>query len=50
MSIENLSRVWPEWTVEKRLGKGSYGEVYQVIKRDQVGARAAVKVISIPSD
>ena len=50
MSIENLHNIWPEWTIERRLGKGSYGEVFQVVRRDHLETRAAVKVISIPND
>ena len=38
-----------EWTVEKELGRGSYGVVYQVVKREGgIETRSAVKVISIP--
>lgn len=34
MSIEKLKHVWPEWTIEKQLGKGSYGIVYKAVRRD----------------
>ena len=42
---------WPEWKVEKLLGRGSFGEVYQVV-RDEFGTsmRAAIKIIRIPMD
>jgi len=51
MVKEKLTQVWPEWQIEKQLGKGSYGEVYQVVRRDSgIEDRAAIKVISIPSD
>ncbi len=51
MSIENLSNLWPEWEVEKQLGRGSYGTVYKAVRRDNnVESYAAIKVISIPSD
>lgn len=47
----DISTVWPEWQIEKQLGKGSYGVVYQAIRRDNnVESRAAIKIISIPSD
>ncbi|MBQ4562696.1 MAG: protein kinase [Clostridia bacterium] len=47
----DMLSVWPEWVIEKRLGKGSYGTVYQVIRNDNnIESRAAIKVISIPSD
>lgn len=50
MVKEKIAQIWPEWEVEKQLGKGSYGEVYQAIRRDGINDRAAIKVISIPSD
>ena len=51
MSIENLSAIWPEWEIEKQLGRGSYGVVYKAIRRDNnVESHAAIKVVSIPSD
>ena len=46
-----LSNIWPEWQIEKQLGKGSYGTVYQAVRRDNnVESYAAIKIISIPSD
>lgn len=51
MAVEKLAKVWPEWRVEKQLGKGSYGVVYKVIREDNnLKSHAAVKVISIPTD
>ena len=50
-ALADLSEVWPEWHVDKRLGRGSYGSVYRAVRRDSnVESFAAVKVISIPSD
>lgn len=47
----NISYIWPEWQIEKQIGKGSYGVVYQAVRRDNnVESHAAIKVISIPSD
>lgn len=47
----DISSVWPEWHLEKRLGKGSYGVVYQAVRNDSgIESRAAIKIISIPSD
>ena len=47
----NISNIWPEWQIEKQLGKGSYGVVYQAIRCDNnVESHAAIKIISIPSD
>lgn len=51
MAVEKLAKVWPEWKVEKQLGKGSYGVVYKVVREDSnIKSHAAVKIISIPSD
>ena len=46
-----ISTVWPQWQVEKMLGRGSYGRVYQVVRREQgAETRSAVKIISVPPD
>ncbi len=51
MSKESLARVWPEWEIEKVLGQGSFGVVYQAVRRDSnVESRAAIKIISIPAN
>ena len=44
----DLSEIWPEWTVEKVLGTGSYGTVYKAVRYDYVKSEAAIKVISVP--
>ena len=45
-----LATAWPEWKLEKELGRGSYGVVYQAIRADSYfGSRAAIKVVSIPA-
>ncbi len=50
-SSQNTCDVWPEWKLEKQLGKGSYGVVYHAVRRDNsVESHAAIKIISIPSD
>ena len=47
----DISKVWPEWQTVKQLGNGSYGVVYQAIRKDNnVESHAAIKVISIPND
>lgn len=47
----DISSIWPEWQVEKQLGKGAFGTVYQVSRHDHnLTSYAAVKVISIPQD
>ena len=41
---------WPDWEIEKLLGRGSFGEVYQIVK-EELGTqiRAAVKIMRIPA-
>ena len=48
---EILSRVWPGWIVEERLGKGAFGQVFK-ISREVMGRRAerAMKVMHIPTN
>ena len=48
MIMVDLSEIWPEWTVEKVLGTGSYGTVYKAVRYDYVKSEAAIKVISVP--
>ena len=49
MTNELLNGIWPEWSIVKQIGEGSYGVVYEVERNDlSVGSHAAVKVISIP--
>ena len=44
-----LSTVWPDWQIVRRIGKGSYGAVYEAVRTDHsVESRAAIKIISIP--
>lgn len=51
MPIDALKTIWPEWEIEKQLGKGSYGAVYKAVRKDHnVESYAAIKVISIPTD
>lgn len=46
-----LASVWPEWKLEKELGKGSYGVVYAAVRTDSaLQSRAAIKVVSIPGN
>ena len=47
ISVENI---WPDWHIEKEIGRGSYGTVY-LAKSHHAGIEyfSAVKVISIPS-
>ena len=47
----DLSKVWPEWTAEEKLGEGAYGSVYKCIRRERgITSYCAIKVISVPHD
>ncbi len=46
-----IEQVWPEWTTERIIGKGSYGTVYKCSKvNNGLKEYAAIKVISVPKD
>lgn len=50
MNQEQLSAIWPDWTLVRKLGQGSYGGVYE-IQRILPGGRverSALKQITIP--
>lgn len=50
--IQNLlNKVWPGWKPKRRIGKGSFGTVYEIRKvNGNMVDYAALKIISIPED
>ena len=51
MSEKNISKVWPEWSIERLLGSGQYGRVYKASKSDgNYTSYSAIKVITVPAD
>ncbi len=48
-NLESVKALWPEWTIGRMIGEGSFGAVYEM-HRDMLGAsdQAALKVLSIP--
>lgn len=49
--MDEITKIWPKWKTAGLLGKGSFGNVYKVLKEDFGGEYyAAVKVIRIPQD
>ncbi len=48
---EIIREVWPDWNVLRRIGRGSFGDVFECEKQEyDAVSRSAVKVISIPRD
>ncbi len=41
---------WSDWILERTIGEGSYGTVYEAVRKDDPSIRAAIKVIPIPQD
>ena len=50
MPINILKKIWPEWSIGKRIGGGAYGTVYEASRNEYgVDNHAAIKIISIPA-
>ena len=49
--VQQIQQAWPGWRVSRCIGKGSFGQVYEV-SRDIFGRveRSALKVIPLPAD
>lgn len=48
---DNLKHIWPEWKIVKQIGRGSYGVVYEAVRKEfDITNEAAIKVITIPLD
>ena len=52
MTIEEMmAQFWPEWSLIKQLGRGSYGAVYEAVRTDYtMEVKSAIKVINIPDN
>jgi serine/threonine-protein kinase len=53
MEREMLKKIWPEWTVLRKLGSGAFGSVYEAVHSQNqfhLEERAAIKVISVPAN
>ena len=45
-----LSSVWPEWRITGTLGKGTYGDVYEILRDDLgISYKCALKVLTLES-
>ena len=48
---KQLSSVWPEWRITRKLGKGTYGSVYEILRDDLgTGYRCALKVLQMEDE
>ena len=51
MDKQRFKKAWPEWEIVRSIGAGSYGEVYEIQRKEfGVTEKAALKVISIPKN
>ena len=49
--FEDIRIPWPGWKIVREIGRGSYGTVYEIERRNRKGTeKAALKVIAIPKD
>ena len=46
--MQIIDNIWPEWSIEKEIGQGSYGTVYKCV--NEAKEYCAIKVISIPQN
>ena len=46
-----MNEILPGWEIVKKIGSGSYGTVYEAVKKDSyTETRSAIKVISVPQN
>jgi len=46
----DLKQLWPDWSIVRLIGEGSYGKVYEIVRNNfGIEEHSALKVISIPS-
>ena len=49
--MNSWNAVWPEWEAVREIGRGSFGTVYEAVRREYgIESRAAIKCISIPAE
>lgn len=46
----DLSKIWPDWSIVRLIGEGSFGKVYEIMRNNfGIEEHCALKVITIPS-
>ena len=45
-----LPESWNDWQIVRQLGEGAFSTVYEAVRVDDPGIRAAIKVVDIPRD
>lgn len=48
--LASIAKMWPEWRIIKELGAGTYGRVYEAVRKGEVQSKAAIKIISLASE
>lgn len=49
--MEDISRIFPGWQIVRKIGRGSFGTVYEIShEMNSIVEKAALKVISVPDD
>lgn len=50
--MKTITIPWPDWTIVREIGRGGFGTVYEISRKDQYGSeeKAALKVINIPHE
>ena len=49
--IYKYQPLWNKWYIELPLGKGSFGSVYKIVRKDMGGDyTSAVKIVSVPNE
>lgn len=50
-SMDLLRKIWPEWEIVEKIGEGTFGCVYKIVRNDTgKDFYAALKIIDIPKD
>ena len=50
--MNTITIPWPDWKIVRRIGRGGFGTVYEISRKDQFGheEHSALKVITLPQE